>query len=160
MNYAAVVGAADIADVGVEEFVGPQSGEEGGEDERTVAFGPIVSLTRGLRVDVDGRYQVGHNLALAQRFLVRLDSDWAAEAMVVDSGRESLVSSASGLLLKQTLRCSGLEQTMSAALAPWRFERAVHDQAKVLTDLALAVARSTPRTPCRRRHGHQFGHPI
>jgi hypothetical protein len=59
---------------------------------------------------------------------------------VVDAGRESLVSSAGGLLLRQTLHCLGLEKAMSAALAPWRAPRAVHDPAKILTDLAIAVA--------------------
>ncbi len=61
-------------------------------------------------------------------------------SVVVDSGRESLVSSAGGLLLARTLHCSGLEKAMSAALAPWRAPRAVHDPAKVLTDMAIAVA--------------------
>jgi Transposase DDE domain group 1 len=60
--------------------------------------------------------------------------------VVVDSGRESLVSSAGAVLLRQTLRCSGLDKAMSAALAPWRAPRAVHDPAKVLTDVAIAVA--------------------
>ncbi|MBU8833318.1 IS1380 family transposase [Mycolicibacterium goodii] len=59
---------------------------------------------------------------------------------MVDAGRESLVSSAGGLLLRQTLHCLGLEKAMSAALAPWRAPRAVHDSAKILTDLAIAVA--------------------
>ncbi|HEY6818906.1 MAG TPA: IS1380 family transposase [Mycobacterium sp.] len=61
-------------------------------------------------------------------------------SVVVDSGRESLVSSAGGILLRQALRCSGLDTAMSAALAPWRALRAVHDPAKVLTDVAIAVA--------------------
>ncbi len=61
-------------------------------------------------------------------------------SVVVDSGRESLVSSAGGLLLRQTLDCSGLDKAMSAALAPWRASRAVHDPAKVLIDVAIAVA--------------------
>ncbi|ASR85878.1 transposase [Mycobacterium phage Guillsminger] len=64
----------------------------------------------------------------------------AVRSLVVDAGRESLVSSAGGLLLRQTLHCSGLEKAMSAALAPWRAPRAVHDPAKILTDLAIAVA--------------------
>ncbi|AWT56435.1 MULTISPECIES: IS1380 family transposase [Mycolicibacterium] len=64
----------------------------------------------------------------------------AVRSVVVDSGRESLVSSAGGLLLRQTLRCCGLDKAMSAALAPWRAPRSVHDPAKVLTDLAIAVA--------------------
>ncbi|AWT57625.1 IS1380 family transposase [Mycolicibacterium smegmatis] len=64
----------------------------------------------------------------------------AVRSLVVDAGRESLVSSAGGLLLRQTLHCLGLEKAMSAALAPWRAPRAVHDPAKILTDLAIAVA--------------------
>jgi len=60
--------------------------------------------------------------------------------VVVDSARESLVSSAGGLLLRQTLRCSGLDRALSAALGPWRAPRATHDPAKVLADLAIAVA--------------------
>lgn len=59
---------------------------------------------------------------------------------MVDAGRESLVSSAGGLLLRQTLHCSGLGKAMSAALAPWRAPRSVHDPAKILTDMAIAVA--------------------
>ncbi|ORW08109.1 IS1380 family transposase [Mycolicibacter longobardus] len=61
-------------------------------------------------------------------------------SVVVGATRESLVSSAGGVLLKQTLRCSGLDTAMSAALAPWRASRAVYDPAKVLVDLAIAVA--------------------
>ena len=64
----------------------------------------------------------------------------AVRSLVVDAGRESLVSSAGGLLLRQTLHCLGLEKAMSAALAPWRAPRAVHAPAKILTDLAIAVA--------------------
>jgi len=60
--------------------------------------------------------------------------------VVVDSARESLVSSAGGLLLRQTLRWAGLDRALSAALAPWRRPRAVHDPAKVLLDVAIAVA--------------------
>ena len=60
--------------------------------------------------------------------------------VVVDPVRELLVSSSGGLLLTQTLRCSGLDRMLSSALAPWRVERAVQDPAKVLLDLAIAVA--------------------
>jgi hypothetical protein len=37
-------------------------------------------------------------------------------------------------------RKSGLDQAISAALAPWCKSRAVHDPGKILLDLALAVA--------------------
>jgi len=64
----------------------------------------------------------------------------AVGAVRVDATREPLVSTAGGVLLRQTLRCSGLQKSMSAALAPWRTSRAVHDPAKVLLDLVTAVA--------------------
>lgn len=60
--------------------------------------------------------------------------------VVLDPVRESLVSSAGGLLLQQTVRVSGLQRALSAAVAAWRSERARHDPGKVLVDLALAVA--------------------
>jgi Transposase DDE domain group 1 len=60
--------------------------------------------------------------------------------LVLDPVRESLVSSAGGVLLRQTIRASGLERSLSRALASWRSPRAVHDPGKVLVDLATAVA--------------------
>ncbi|QMU73065.1 IS1380 family transposase [Streptacidiphilus sp. P02-A3a] len=52
----------------------------------------------------------------------------------------AVVSQAGGVLLVETVRKSGLDTAISAALAPWRKQRAVHDPGKVLLDLALAVA--------------------
>lgn len=43
-------------------------------------------------------------------------------------------------MLARTLHCSGLKKAMSAALTPWRAARSVHDPAKILTDVAIAVA--------------------
>lgn len=63
-----------------------------------------------------------------------------AAGLVLDSVRESLVSSAGGVLLQRTAGLSGLDRAVSAALAPWRSERASHDPGKVLLDLATAVA--------------------
>ncbi|MFF8589311.1 IS1380 family transposase [Streptomyces althioticus] len=54
-------------------------------------------------------------------------------------GRQ-VVSQAGAVLLLETVRKTGLDQAMSAALAPWRKTRAVHDPGKILLDLALAVA--------------------
>ncbi|MFC9614440.1 IS1380 family transposase [Streptomyces sp. NPDC056938] len=51
-----------------------------------------------------------------------------------------VVSQAGGVLLVETVRKTGLDTAISAALAPWRKSRAVHDPGKVLLDLALAVA--------------------
>jgi hypothetical protein len=51
-----------------------------------------------------------------------------------------VVSQAGGVLLVETVRKSGLDQAISAALALWRRPRAVHDPGKVLLDVALAVA--------------------
>jgi hypothetical protein len=50
------------------------------------------------------------------------------------------VSSAGGLLVRQTVRLSGVERALSVALAPWRGRRARHDPGKVVVDLATAVA--------------------
>ena len=58
----------------------------------------------------------------------------------MEATRESLVSSAGGVLLRQTLACSGLQKAMSAAFGPWRASRSVHDPAKVLCDVVVAVA--------------------
>ncbi|SEO64166.1 Transposase DDE domain group 1 [Actinacidiphila rubida] len=44
------------------------------------------------------------------------------------------------MLLVETVRKSGLDTAVSAALAPWRKARAVHDPGKMLLDVALAVA--------------------
>jgi hypothetical protein len=51
-----------------------------------------------------------------------------------------VVSQAGSVLLIETARKIGLDLAISAALAPWRKPRAVHDPGKALLDLALAVA--------------------
>lgn len=58
----------------------------------------------------------------------------------VEGGGRGVVSQAGGVLLVETIRKSGLDQVISAALAPWRKPRAVHDPGKILLDVALAVA--------------------
>src|SRR4051794_20728722 len=59
--------------------------------------------------------------------------------LVRDDGR-AVVSQAGSVLLVETARKAGLDQAISAALAPWRKPRAVHDPGKILVDVALAVA--------------------
>jgi hypothetical protein len=51
-----------------------------------------------------------------------------------------VVSQAGAVLLVETVRKTGLDTAISAALAPWRKARAVHDPGKILLDVALAVA--------------------
>ena len=51
-----------------------------------------------------------------------------------------MVSQAGGVLLTETMRPVGLDQALSAALAPWRKPHAVHDPAKVVLDLAVTLA--------------------
>ncbi|MFF8996150.1 IS1380 family transposase [Streptomyces sp. NPDC014983] len=58
----------------------------------------------------------------------------------VEGGGRGVVSQAGGVLLVETVRKSGLDQAISAALAPWRKPRTVHDPGKILLDVALAVA--------------------
>src|SRR4051812_29922663 len=60
--------------------------------------------------------------------------------LVLDPARESLVSSAGGVLLRRTIELSGLNRSLSVALSPWRSSRAFHDPGKVLLDVATAVA--------------------
>jgi hypothetical protein len=42
-------------------------------------------------------------------------------------------------LLTEAVRVSGLDQLLAAGLAPWRKPRTVHDPAKVVVDLAIAL---------------------
>lgn len=58
----------------------------------------------------------------------------------VEGGGRAVVSQAGGVLLVETARKTGLDQAISAALAPWRKSRAVHDPGKILLDVALATA--------------------
>jgi len=44
------------------------------------------------------------------------------------------------VLLRQTLRLSGVQRALSVALAPWRGGRAIHDPGKIVSDVATAVA--------------------
>lgn len=60
--------------------------------------------------------------------------------LVLDPSRESLVSSSGGVLVRRTVELCGLGGSLSAALSPWRSERAVHDPGKALLDVATAVA--------------------
>ncbi len=50
------------------------------------------------------------------------------------------MSQAGGVALLGTIRASGLDRGLSQAVRPWRKPLAVHDPAKVLLDLAVAVA--------------------
>ena len=58
----------------------------------------------------------------------------------VDARGASALSQAGGVLLVETIRAADLDEGLSRALAPWRKPGAVHDPAKVLLDLAVAVA--------------------
>jgi hypothetical protein len=57
-----------------------------------------------------------------------------------DTAGSRVVSQAGGLLLTETVRAVGLDRALSAALGPWRPRNAVHDPAKILLDLAVALA--------------------
>jgi hypothetical protein len=58
----------------------------------------------------------------------------------IEGGGRGVVSQAGAVLLVETARKAGLDQAVSAVLAPWRRPRAVHDPGKILLDVALAVA--------------------
>ena len=58
----------------------------------------------------------------------------------VEGNGRGVVSQAGSVLLVETVRRSGLDTAVSAALQRWRKPRAVHDPGKLLLDVALAVA--------------------
>lgn len=58
----------------------------------------------------------------------------------VDGAGSGVVSQAGGVLLVEAVRTSRLGQVLSAGLARWRKPLAVHDPAKVVTDLAVTLA--------------------
>jgi Transposase DDE domain group 1 len=60
--------------------------------------------------------------------------------IVVSADGTGIVSQAGGLVLVQTLRLTGLDGGLSAALGCWRAPRAVHDPGKIVADLAVALA--------------------
>ncbi len=60
--------------------------------------------------------------------------------IMVSADGSGLFSQAGGLLLKETLRVTGLDAALSAQLERWRASRAVHDPGKVIADLALTMA--------------------
>jgi hypothetical protein len=57
----------------------------------------------------------------------------------VDGAGRGVVSQAGGSLLAAVVGVSGLDVALSAALRPWREPLAVHDPAKVVLDLAVAL---------------------
>lgn len=57
----------------------------------------------------------------------------------VEGGGRGVVAQAGAVLLVETVRKSGLDTAISAALAPWRKLWALYDPGKILVDVALAV---------------------
>jgi hypothetical protein len=57
----------------------------------------------------------------------------------VDAAGSQLVSQAGAVVLVETIRAVGLDRLLCAALSRWRKPLAVHDPAKVMLDLAVAV---------------------
>jgi DDE family transposase len=64
----------------------------------------------------------------------------AGSGVRVESGGESLISSAGAVMLLATARVSGLAKVLSEGLAPWRAARSVHDPGKTVLDLVVAIA--------------------
>lgn len=57
----------------------------------------------------------------------------------VDDAGVGVVSSAGGMLVTEAVRVSGLDAGLSVELSAWRKPTAVHDPAKVLSDLAVTL---------------------
>jgi hypothetical protein len=61
-------------------------------------------------------------------------------AVGVESGGESLISSAGAALLLKSAQVSGLTEELTHALSPWRPARSVHDPGKTVLDVVVAIA--------------------
>ena len=57
----------------------------------------------------------------------------------VDATAQDTSSHAGAVVLLETVRAVGLDRELSAALAPWRKPLAVHDPAKIICDLMVAL---------------------
>ncbi len=68
----------------------------------------------------------------------------ARPKIMVSADGTGIVSQAGALLLVQTLRFTGLDHGLSAALGRWRAPRAVHDPGKIIADL-IRAARAAAR---------------
>ncbi len=60
--------------------------------------------------------------------------------ITVSADGTGIVSHAGAVLLTQTLRVSGLDAGLAAALGRWKTPRAVHDPGKIIADLAVTLA--------------------
>jgi hypothetical protein len=60
--------------------------------------------------------------------------------LTVDTSGTGVVSQAGATLLVETVRTTGLDRALSAALDRWRAPTAVHDPGKIVCDLAIALA--------------------
>jgi hypothetical protein len=60
--------------------------------------------------------------------------------ITVSADGSGIVSQGGALLLTQTMRATGLDQGVAAALARWRPPRAVHDPGKIIADLVVTLA--------------------
>lgn len=58
----------------------------------------------------------------------------------VDVAEVPAIGNAGGVLLTETVRATGLDRSLSRALAPWRKPLAQHDPGKIVLDLALMLA--------------------
>ena len=63
----------------------------------------------------------------------------AGSGVRVESGGESLVSSAGAAVLLSTARVSGLADALSDGLSAWRAARSFHDPGKTVLDLVVAI---------------------
>jgi hypothetical protein len=57
-----------------------------------------------------------------------------------DTRGAGVVSQSGAVALVETVRASGVDKGLSVALARWRKPMAIHDPAKVICDLAVALA--------------------
>jgi len=60
--------------------------------------------------------------------------------ITVSADGKGIVSQAGALLVTQSMRATGLDRGLTAALERWRSSRAVHDPGKIIADLVVTLA--------------------
>ena len=58
----------------------------------------------------------------------------------IDTASVPAAGQAGAVLLAETIRVTGLDRELSAALSPWRKPLSHHDPGKIITDLAISLA--------------------
>jgi hypothetical protein len=124
-----VVGPRDeirLAELACRFHRGLRRGRVGHVKSAPDQVGWILSRDSADHGEVRGTFQVSKGSGLYPR-------------VQVDTSACAAVGQAGGVLLVETIRTSGIDAGLSAALEPWRKPLAFHDPGKIVLDLAMSL---------------------